>query len=442
MAWATGVFFRVERRGDPLPSGPVLVVSNHPNSLVDPLVVFRIGGRVSRPMAKAPLFDHALLGPVLRALGGLPVYRRQDDPSQMNKNEGTFDAAVAALRAGEAVQIFPEGKTHSDPALAPIRTGAARIALRAEEEAGWDLGLRIVPVGLTYRRKAVAGGSVVAQTGRPLVPAGLRTLYEADPQEAVRRLTDQIGQALEKLTLNFAETEDRELVEVAERMYAREKGLTAWRARQSLGDRLPRLREFARGLAWLRVHDPERHRRVIDSVRRYAKLLGVLGAGDAEIPRRYRTRKVLWYIVTKGIVLGLTMPVALAGIVLWWIPYHLPRLTVGRLRPAYEAISTMKLATVMLAFPAFLAGYSAVAWWFGGTWWALGVGIGAAICGLVAWWWKLRWDDAREDVRLFLRVLGRRKSRDRLAAERRRLVTEFDELARLRDAETREGGAG
>jgi hypothetical protein len=70
------------------------------------------------------------------------------------------------------------------------------------------------------------------------------------------------------------------------------------------------------------------------------------------------------------------------------------------------------------------------------------VGIGAAICGLVAWWWKLRWDDAREDVRLFLRVLGRRKSRDRLAAERRRLVTEFDELARLRDAETREGGAG
>jgi 1-acyl-sn-glycerol-3-phosphate acyltransferase len=330
----------------------VLVVANHPNSLVDPLVVFRIGGRVSRPMAKAPLFDHALLGPVLRALGGLPVYRRQDDPSQMNKNEGTFDAAVAALRAGEAVQIFPEGKTHSDPALAPIRTGAARIALRAEEEAAWDLGLQIVPVGLTYRRKAVAGGSVVAQTGRPLVPAELRALYEDDPQEAVRRLTDQISQALEKLTLNFAESEDRELVEVAERMYAREKGLTAWRTRQSLGDRLPRLRQFARGLAWLRANDPERHRRVTDAVRRYAKLLGVLGAGDAEIPRRYRTRKVLWYIVTKGIVLGLTMPVALAGIVLWWIPYHLPRLAVGRMRPAYEAVSTIKLATVILAFPA------------------------------------------------------------------------------------------
>ncbi len=417
----------------------MLVVANHPNSLVDPLVVFRIGGRVSRPMAKAPLFDHALLGPVLRALGGLPVYRRQDDPSQMNKNEGTFDAAVAALRAGEAVQIFPEGKTHSDPALAPIRTGAARIALRAEEEAAWDLGLQIVPVGLTYRRKAVAGGSVVAQTGRPLVPAELRALYEDDPQEAVRRLTDQISQALEKLTLNFAESEDRELVEVAERMYAREKGLTAWRTRQSLGDRLPRLRQFARGLAWLRANDPERHRRVTDAVRRYAKLLGVLGAGDAEIPRRYRTRKVLWYIVTKGIVLGLTMPVALAGIVLWWIPYHLPRLAVGRMRPAYEAVSTIKLATVILAFPAFLAGYTAIAWWLGGTWWALGVGLGAAICGLVTWWWKLRWDDAREDVRLFLRVLGRRKSRDRLAAERRRLVAEFDELAGLLAAETGEG---
>jgi hypothetical protein len=42
-------------------------------------------------------------------------------------------------------------------------------------------------------------------------------------------------------------------------------------------------------------------------------------------------------------------------------------------------------------------------------------------------------------VRLFLRVLGRRKSRDRLAAERRRLVAEFDELAGLLAAETGEG---
>ncbi|NIP93304.1 MAG: hypothetical protein GWO24_07540, partial [Akkermansiaceae bacterium] len=349
-------------------------------------------------MAKAPLFDHPLLGPVLKALGGLPVYRRQDDPSQMNRNEGTFDAAVAALKGGEAVQIFPEGRTHSDPSLAPIRTGAARIAFRAEEEAAWNLGLRIVPVGLTYRRKALAGGSVVAQTGQPILPAELEKLHMEDPQQAVRILTDRIGHALERLTLNFAEVEDRELVEVAESMYAREKGLAAWRERESLGDRLPRLRVFARGLAWLRANDPDRHRRVTDAVRRYANLLGALGAGDADVPRRYRTRKVLWYVVSKAVALGLTLPVALVGMTLWWIPYHLPRLAVGRLRPDYEAVSTMKLATVILAFPTFLAAYTAFAWWLGGTWWAVGVAVGAAVCGLVAWWWKLRWDDAWEDI--------------------------------------------
>src|SRR5688572_18951274 len=148
--WAADEFYVLDQQGPGIPDGPVLVVANHPNALLDPLIIFRVAGRVVRPLAKEPLFHHPIIGPVLKALGGLPVYRKQDNPELMHQNERTFDAAVAALHEGDAVQIYPEGQSHSEARITPLKTGAARIALRAEADADWKLGLQITPVGLTY----------------------------------------------------------------------------------------------------------------------------------------------------------------------------------------------------------------------------------------------------------------------------------------------------
>ena len=100
VGWAVAIFYDVERTGPALVDGPVLGAANHPNALVDPLVIFHTAGRATRPLAKAPLFEQALVGTVLKGLGGLPVYRKQDDPGLMHMNDRTFDAAIAALAGG------------------------------------------------------------------------------------------------------------------------------------------------------------------------------------------------------------------------------------------------------------------------------------------------------------------------------------------------------
>jgi 1-acyl-sn-glycerol-3-phosphate acyltransferase len=426
--WAAGVFQSIERTGGPIPAGPVLVVANHPNSLLDPLVVFRVAGRPTRPLAKAPLFEQRMIGTMLRGLGGLPVYRAQDDPAQMHRNEETFRGAIDALRAGDAVQIYPEGRSHSDPSLAPMRTGAARIAIGAENAAGWSLGLRIVPVGLTYQDKHRFRGRVLAVIGEPFEIADLRSLHATDEVAAVRLLTDRIAQRLADVTLNVAQHRDADLIDTAERLYVRQKGVSRWRDRDPLADRLPRLRAFARGLAWLRETNPARHERLARAVARYRRRAQLLGVADGDVPPRYSFRGTLRYILTQTLLLLILAVPAFAGSVIWYPTYIAPQLTLRLVRPDFEAVATYKLATAFIAVPLTMFIAIVIGALLGGARGVLIAALAAPACGFAALAWHDRWARFREDARLFFRVLSRRDHRDRLARDRAALAAEFDEL--------------
>jgi 1-acyl-sn-glycerol-3-phosphate acyltransferase len=409
----------------------VLVVANHPNALVDPMVLFSIAGRSTRPLAKAPLFDQALVGTVLRGLGGLPVYRRQDDASLMGGNDRTFAAAVEALRAGGAVQIYPEGQSHSGPALTPLKTGAARIALLAEEQAGWDLGLVIIPVGLTYERKHLFRGCVVATVGERLLVGGWRERHRADPQAAVRALTAELAERLGAVTLNLEDAADRPLLDVAERLYVREKGLAGWRERESLGRRLPRLQAFARGLAWLRAHDPDAYGHLRRRVESYGRLQELLGVNDADVPRRYGVGPVTRFAVREGMWLMALLPLAAVATVAWAVPYWIPRWVVASVRPEHDAISTYKLGAAILAFPLAWMAWGLAAYVAAGAGWGVGVMAALPAAGLRWVAWTERWRRVSEDVRVFLRAAPRSRLRERLGGLRSRLAEEFEAVAAI-----------
>lgn len=431
VAAAVAVFYRLERRGPAVPPGGVLLAANHPNSLVDPLVLYRTAGRDPRPMAKAPLFEKRIIGSLIRALGGIPVYRRQDDPGAMDRNEDTFRAAIAALLQGEAVQIFPEGRSHSDPALSPLRTGAARIVLAAEAAAGWTGDIRIMPVGLTFEKKPFFRGRAIALYGEPISVRAYREAWERDPYDAARRLTDELASRLLALTLNLTHSEDGEVIDAAERIWAREKGLHGFRETAPLADRLPRLQAFAAGLAWLRAHDPERHQRLVRAVRRYQRKARVLGSGEGDVPDRYRPGPTARWAATLGLPVLLLAPVAVPAIVAWYVPYRLVGFVVGRMRPPTDAVATYKLAAALIGMPLFLALWVALAWIAAGGVAAAATLVLLPLLGLFAIRW---WDGARQvrdDLRLFGRVASRPARRERLAAERRALVAEIDAVRGL-----------
>jgi len=216
------IYYRVRFAGPPIPeSGPVLLVANHPNSLLDPTLVVASAGRPVRFLAKAPLFSDKKIGWLMKAAGAIPVYRRSDDPALMSRNEDAFRAVFSVLGNGAAVGIFPEGISHSGAAMAPLKTGAARIALGAAATSAAPV--RIVPVGLSLREKETFRSGAFVVRGAPLDWDDLAHRGSEDG-DAVRELTARIDAGLRAVTVNLGSWEDRPLVECAVRIWEAERG--------------------------------------------------------------------------------------------------------------------------------------------------------------------------------------------------------------------------
>ena len=80
-------------------------------------------GRLVRFMAKESVFRHPVSGPLMRAMHHIPVNREAGSSS--------YAAAVADLRRGEIVGVFPEATISRSFELKDFKTGAARMAAEA-----------------------------------------------------------------------------------------------------------------------------------------------------------------------------------------------------------------------------------------------------------------------------------------------------------------------
>lgn len=414
--------FRVEGATPPA-EGPVLFVGNHPNSLIDPAFVAAAAGRPVRFLAKAPLFTDRAVGWLIRASGSIPVYRKQDNPELMGRNLSVFDAVKGALEEDSAVGIFPEGLSHSEPSLAELRTGAARIALGTAGRLGHDFP--IVPVGMILREKERFRSEAYALVGEPVKWDDLCGCGE-DDVDAVRELTGRIDAALREVTLNVEHWEDLPILECAEALYAAELGLE-----HGPGDRVRRIRQMSETLSRLRRTDPASVEDLHRSVEQFSRTLEALGIGAAELDTVPRLRTAFAWAIRRTALFVVGGPIAAAGSILLFVPYRLTRWIADQPGLDQDERATWKIMAGTMSYLVWTL-LVAIAVGILISWpWAAAAFIGLPPLALATYRFRDMWADACTDVRRYVSLRRRSDLRAWLLELRRELAESLENLRRL-----------
>jgi 1-acyl-sn-glycerol-3-phosphate acyltransferase len=355
-------YYRVSVAGARIPQdGPVLLVANHNNSLVDPALVAAMAGRDVRFLAKAPLFAHPLIGWLIKGVGSVPVYRQQDDPTLVSQNLDSFRDVHRALAEGEMVGIFPEGISHSASRLAPLKTGAARIAIGAAAQLRTDFP--IIAVGLVFRDRDAFRSEAHVIIGEPFRWDDL--VGDLTNRAAVRELTERIEQAMRRVSINLEAWEDEPIVRTAEAVWRAEFG-----ADHSPAAEVERLRVTTDALQALRTRtltSAEPWRGTMLELKAHGRSLARLGLTPATLVEDVTTGAAARWLLKRLLLLPL-LPISILGAIFFWIPKQVTvrvAAWVAR-KEGDDAVVTHRVLLGGVVFPIWIAATSAFVWSYWG----------------------------------------------------------------------------
>jgi len=405
------IWFRALRReGPPLPPGPCLILLNHPNGLLDPLAAAALLDRRAGWLAKATLWKIAPLRPFLAAFRAIPVTRPKDGGATRESILNSFHKVHDVFTQGGSVAMFPEGISHSEADLAPLKTGAARIALTS------PVPVAIIPAGLVYGDRGTFRHSVLLRLGEPVPLADL--VSPGHDPAAVAELTARIRAALKPLTLHAADVRRLALAQEV-----------AWLLAEAPGSRvnLEALRVRVQGLLpHLASLSEEALATLEDRVREAQAWLRAKGLRPDQVGHPYPGAEVLRWLPMALLRLG-AAALLLVPSLLFWPPYRLSGWIAGRFTDEGDQTATLKLLAGVLLLPLWallLAGVAGLRW---GGWAALVPPLALVLAGLG----RPILERTGEDLQAIRGFLSRRDPAvPELLEARRQLLEAFPELGR------------
>jgi 1-acyl-sn-glycerol-3-phosphate acyltransferase len=147
--------------------GPVILVANHPSSLMDAALLGILLKRPIHYFTRGDVFANRFISAILTALNMIPVFDHAYKDS-LHDNVDSFRKAGEILQDGGLILFFPEGSSHVDRKLRPLKKGAFRLGFQVAEQLQDRYPFYIIPVGINYANPVSSQTDILVHIGTPL----------------------------------------------------------------------------------------------------------------------------------------------------------------------------------------------------------------------------------------------------------------------------------
>lgn len=330
-------------------AGPKMILSNHPNTLLDAWLIGTLCKEPIYYMAKGTFFNSPFRRWLLMSLGMIPINRATDSKTDGVSNTDSFERCYQLLEQGKTLLIFPEGNSFSERHLRLLKSGAARIALQTEFRNGGNLGLQIILVGLIYLQPEKFRSSIQVNVGEAIHPAPFVNEFEKNTRQGATNLTALFTEKLGALLIS---SESKEQETLSDQIIS----LLSTRYLQNQGEK-----GLKKDVSWLkninlRIHqisrkDPERYKEIESLTAQVLWQINSYQIKSDFLDRNFRFTMFLRQLIQSILALILGLPVFLFGMVHNAFPYYTTDLTVPRIVKDIEYFAPVAILLSLILYP-------------------------------------------------------------------------------------------
>lgn len=334
-------------------SGPLIVVANHPNTMMDPIAIGAVMPQELFFIAKSTLFGSAWRSWLLTRMNLIPIYRREDAGGAAVNNEETFRKCYEYLARKRTLLIFPEGNSFNERRLRPLKTGTARLALEAEARQHFEAGVLILPIGLNYTAPTRFRSDLFINIGTPVPVASFQEQYRQHPGQATQALTDLLRQRLEELIIHTPSKEEDDLLHQVEALYKDQLLEEFNLSGQKKEEAFLLTKALQESITYFRERQPERIQMLKSQMDDYLGDLRRLRLRDDLFQAGSAHRNLAKDSLQTVLFLLLGLPFYLYGLLHNYLPYKIPALVADALTEEEEFVAPVMMTSGIFTFPLF-----------------------------------------------------------------------------------------
>jgi len=327
-------------------TGPVIFVANHTSAFMDPIVIALYVHRELFFLARGEAFANSLASKVLRTLNMIPIYRPEISPDEIFKNEQIFQTCYDHLSDGNCIMAFPEGYSKTQRRLQKLKTGTARIALGAEAQNSFELGLTILPIGINYSNPHSFQSDLFINFGSPIKVSEYAREYLEHEFTAARKLTDDMKAELENRTVVIQHEELEHLIRNIEKIYREDlRELSDQHLVQNIQNFYVS-KEIVNAVTYFYKRDKRRVLKASAKIDQYMEGLKHVKLRDKQLRKKNRRQNIYYRLL----FLIFTFPVFLFGYINNYLPFKTAKIVSAKMVKRKDFRGSLQVSMGLLSF--------------------------------------------------------------------------------------------